>query len=79
MVLQITLVTDDLDLCALAAEFTHETMTALELLKLMLNEGRIRMDEVQATIVMWDYLEDYPSDFFTEFKRLFSVDPERLR
>ena len=53
-------------------------MSTLELLKLMFDEGRISMAEVQATVVMWDYLDDTPSDFINEFKRLFSTAPERL-
>jgi hypothetical protein len=54
------------------------TMSTLELLNLMLDEGRVTMADIQATVVMWDYLDDYPSDFLGEFKRIFSIEPERL-
>ena len=76
--LNIPLVTDDLDLRTLAGEYDVATLSTLELLKLMLDKGRTTLDEVQATVVMWDYLDDYPADFLGEFRRLFATDPERL-
>jgi predicted nuclease of predicted toxin-antitoxin system len=76
--LGIPLVTDDLDLLSLAAEYGYETMTSLELLKLMLDEGRVSMDDIQAVVLMWQYLDDCPSKFVDEFERLFGVQPERL-
>jgi hypothetical protein len=76
--LEIPLASDDLALCELAEEYDQTTMSTLELLKLMLDEGRISMADIQATVVMWDYLDDHPSDFLNEFRRLFSTDPERL-
>jgi hypothetical protein len=75
--LGIPLVTDDLDLTSLAAEYDLKPLSTLELLKLMFDSNRIDLREVQGTVVMWDHLDDYPSDFFNEFKRLFGIEPER--
>ena len=77
MTLDIPLVTDDLDLVALAGEYGQATMSTLELLRLMLDELRVGIADIQATVVMWDYLDDYPARFDNEFRRLFGVEPER--
>jgi hypothetical protein len=77
MTLGIRLVTDDLDLVALAEEYGHDTMSTLELLRLMLDEQRIDIAGIQGTVVMWDYLDDCPARFETEFCRLFGMQPDR--
>ena len=38
---------------------------------------RVGIADIQATVVMWDYLDDYPARFDNEFHRLFGVEPER--
>lgn len=74
--LQITLVTDDLDLVNLAKLYNHPVISSMELLHKMLSEKDITYDDVKSTVTMWTYFDDLPSDFCSEYRRLFNEDPE---
>lgn len=75
--LEIVLVTDDGDLYNLSEEYGVECISTLSLMKLMLEEKRISLKEIQETVYMWDYMKDIPRNFDTDFKELFGVEPER--
>lgn len=75
--LSVILVTDDGDLFNLSREYGVNCMSTIELLKLMYDEERITMEEIQNTVYMWDYMEDLPRNFYDDFKKAFDVDPER--
>lgn len=73
--LSILLVTDDRALFDFASEYEVKCISTLKLLKLMLDAGRISLKEIQDTVYMWDYMDDLPGNFYSEFKRLFEVKP----
>ncbi|RPJ09543.1 MAG: DNA-binding protein [Spirochaetaceae bacterium] len=75
--LDIQLVTDDADLLILAEEFQVHCFSTLELLKKMLDEEDIGMKNIQATVLMWDYLDDFPKNFENDFRTLFNEEPRR--
>lgn len=76
MEMNYTLVTDDGDLYDLAQEYEVPCISTLDLLKLMLNEERITMKDIQNTVYMWDYIKDLPRNFYSDFKSIFGVEPE---
>lgn len=45
----------------------------------MLNSERIKMKEIQDTVYMWDYMEDIPRNFRTDFISLFGVVPDSYK
>jgi hypothetical protein len=69
------LVTDDLGLVMLAGEFDHAVMSSLELIELMLRCGCISRQEVRDTVYKWRFDKDLPSEFVTEYVRLFGEKP----
>ena len=69
--LNMTLVTDDLDLSTLAGIYDYPVLSTLELLKKLLSTEVIAMKEIRDCIYMWRYFNDTPSDYLTEFKKLF--------
>ncbi len=77
MELSIKLVTDDGDLYQLAKDYEVDCISTLELMKIMLDENRISIKDVQDTVYMWDYMEDLPRNFKTDFITIFGVEPER--
>jgi hypothetical protein len=75
--LSILLVTDDEDLYNLSQEYEIQCISTLELLKLMYDEERLSLKEIQDTVYMWDYMKDLPRNFTTDFKSIFGIEPER--
>ncbi len=69
------LVTDDLGLVQLAAEYDHTVMSSLELMSLMLKCGGISREEVKDTVYKWRFDADLPSSFRSEYVRLFGEEP----
>lgn len=74
--INIPLVTDDEDLFILADEYDVVCMSTLELLKLMLDNNRVTLKEIQDTVYIWDYMKDIPRNFHADFLSLFGVEPE---
>lgn len=75
--LSILLVTDDEDLYNLSQEYEIQCISTLELLKLMYDEERLSLKEIQDTVYMWDYMKDLPRNFTTDFRSIFGIEPER--
>lgn len=73
--LSILLVTDDMDLYNFSSDYEVKCISTLQLLKLMLDAGRISLQEIQDTVYMWDYMDDLPGNFHADFKRLFKAKP----
>ena len=63
----------------MADEYDVVCMSTLELLKLMLDNDRITLKEIQDTVYIWDYMKDLPRNFQTDFLSLFGVEPETYR
>jgi hypothetical protein len=74
-VLGVAVVTDDTDMRALADVFDVKVMKTLELLKLMLDKGRVDMVMVKRIAAYWSYEVDRPKDFATDYRRLFDESP----
>ncbi|HUW61527.1 MAG TPA: hypothetical protein VMZ06_11010, partial [Candidatus Bathyarchaeia archaeon] len=76
--LGIPVITDDLDMLALANAFQIATMTTLDLVKLMLDENHIDMKKVRQICAYWQYERDLPSPFSLfrkQYKNLFNEEP----
>ena len=71
-VLNISVVTDDDDMLLLAKEYEIETLTSLELLKVLYECQFITIEKVRAIASSWIYLKDIPKSFKTSFKKLFN-------
>ncbi len=76
-VLDISIVTDDFDMLALAVDFNIRTLKTLELLKLMLDCRRIDMIIVRQIAAYWHYSDDKPKLFATDYKKLFKELPPK--
>ncbi len=74
-VLDIPVVTDDADMLEVAKEFEIKTYNTLELMKLMLKNGFVKMRQIRAIVSYWAYQNDKPKSFRRDYKRLFSEDP----
>lgn len=72
-VLDITLISDDVILCELAAEFQVKTLKSLEVLKEMLDCGFITKDKVVSIVEYWINLPDKPYDLKSDLHRLFKL------
>ncbi len=70
-ILQITLVTDDSDMSAMAKDLGVTVICTLELLKLMVDANHIEMTKVRAIAGYWIHVADCPKDFKTYYKRIF--------
>lgn len=77
MELSIKLVTDDTDLYDLAKEYEVDCTSTLELMKFMLDEKRVKLSDIQGTVVMWDYMNDFPRNFKSDFIKIFNVKSDR--
>ena len=77
--LSIILVTDDEGLFNLSVEYGVQCISTLELLKLMYDEERITMKDIQNTVYMWDYMKDLPRNYYRDFKSIFGIEPERYQ
>lgn len=74
-VLGIPVVTDDSDMIDLANIFKIETIKTLGLLKLMLDCGHIDMNKVRQITSYWSYISDFPKNYASDYKKLFSESP----
>lgn len=69
--LAIPVVTDDNPMRQLAADFSIQTMSTLDLLKLMENEQHIDRARVRAIASYWMNQGDWPGNFTADYRRLF--------
>jgi predicted nuclease of predicted toxin-antitoxin system len=76
-VLDIPIVTDDSDMLDLAVEFNIKALKTLELLKLMLDCRRIDITIVRKIAAYWNYGDDKPKSFASDYKKLFKEPPPR--
>ena len=74
-VLEIGVVTDDTDMCAVGATFEIEIMSTLSLLKLMLDAGHIDYAKVRQIAAYWRHERDLPAKFTRDYRRLFGEPP----
>jgi predicted nucleic acid-binding protein len=74
-VLKIPIVTDDGNMLKIAKELNIKTYKTLELLKLMLDNNHISINNVRATVSYWAYINDLPGDFKKDYKKIFSEEP----
>jgi len=74
-VLKIPIVTDDSDMLEVAKEFEIKTYNTLELMKLMVDSGFVKMKQIRTIVSYWTYQNDTPKSFRRDFKRIFSEDP----
>jgi len=74
-VLKIPVITDDSDMLKIAKEFEIKTYKTLELMKLMMDNGLVKMKQVRSIVSYWAYQNDKPKSFRKDYKRLFSEDP----
>lgn len=73
--LDISLVTDDIDLRQLAGMFDVPVMSTLELLKLMLDCRHINIEDIRRIAGYWSWLGDRPGGFTKEYRKLFREAP----
>jgi hypothetical protein len=74
-VLKLPIVTDDSDMLEVAKEFEIKTYKTLELMKLMMDSGHLKMEQIRSIVSYWAYQNDRPGAFWRDFKRIFSEDP----
>lgn len=78
LVLGIRLVTDDRDMIELAQAYEVKHLTSLEVMKLMLDEGRIDNAKVDQVVEQWIYDNDTPHrEWRMEFERIFGREAPR--
>lgn len=70
-VLQITLVTDEINMIKAAKDYEIDVMNTLELMNLMLEADFIAFDKITEITEYWKYNDDLPGNFLKDFKRLF--------
>src|SRR4030042_3665385 len=75
-VMKIPVVTDDSDMLEVAKEFEIKTYKTLEILKLMMDSGFLKMEQIRSIVSYWAYQNDKPRSFGKDFKRIFSEDPQ---
>ncbi len=73
-VLKTPVVTDDSDMLEVAKEFEIKTYKTLELMKLMMDSGLVKMKQIRSIVSYWAYQNDTPKSFQKDFKRIFSED-----
>jgi hypothetical protein len=74
-VLRIPVLTDDRDMIKLAKDFGVDTLSSLEVMKLMLEANHIDDDKVNQVVEQWIYENDTPHrDWRKEFKQLFGLE-----
>lgn len=74
-VLNVTLVSDDIDLIEVAKDFDIEVLSTLGLLKLMLDNNHIEKKEIVAIAEYWKYNKDIPANYNKDYKKLFKSNP----
>ncbi len=70
-ILDIPVVTDDIDMLNLGKAFDIVTMTSMDLLKLMLESDHINIEKVRETVSYWKYIKDIPANYKKNYKKLF--------
>jgi hypothetical protein len=70
--LNVTVVTDDQDMTALAEVFEVQVVPTLELLKIMLECGHTDMKTIDGLVEYWKYISDTPANLDTDYQRLFN-------
>ncbi|MDA3832456.1 MAG: hypothetical protein PF495_03580 [Spirochaetales bacterium] len=71
MVKGFILVSDDLDLVALAKEYECPVLSTIQLLGLLYENSQVTQQEVIDIIEMWLWLEDVPSTWKNDYKNAF--------
>lgn len=72
LALNIFVVTDDQDMRELAEEFEVKHMSSLELMKLMLDEKYLRIEQIHCVVEQWQYDRETPyQKWRAEYKKLF--------
>ena len=56
----------------IAKKYDITTYKTLELLKLMLNAGLLKMKEIRSIASFWVYLYDTPKSYRRDYKKIFS-------
>lgn len=75
-VLDIRVVTDDQDMIELAEIYGVHQLTSLELMKLMLDENHISIEQIERVVTQWQYDNDTPyQNWRAEYKRFFGKNP----
>lgn len=75
--LEIRMVTDDQDLLDMARMYGVHADTTLEMMKLMLDENHIDRDKVRQIVAQWIYDRDTPTNFPSDYRRLFGETPPK--
>ena len=73
--LDVYVVTDDEDMIRLAKIFDAKVMHSLELLKAMLDAGRVDMNKIRAIVSYWRHIKDTPSQLNKRYRKLFGSEP----
>ncbi len=73
--LSISVVTDDEEMRIVAGAYGITAYKTLELLKLMLDCHYIGIEKIREIAGYWNYLNDMPKDFKTDYKKLFGEIP----
>ncbi len=74
-ILDVILVSDDIDLIQVAKEFEVIVMSTLELLKLMLENKKLEKTEIPTIISYWKYIDDLPANFQKDYNKCFNETP----
>ncbi len=74
IVLNVPVVTDDRAMHRVADEFGIETLSTLELLKLMFDCEYLKQETIISVVEYWHYLPDVPAKFKSEWNNLFGWD-----
>ena len=56
-------VTDDVDMQSVAAAFGIKVFSTLQLLQLLYERGRVKVEEIDSVIEYWNYENDLPTGF----------------
>jgi hypothetical protein len=70
-VLKIPIVTDDDCMHILGKEYDIEIINTLELLKIMLDCNKIKIEDIRDIIKLWSFNDDLPKNFFKDYKNIF--------
>lgn len=70
-VLKIPVITDDRDMRSLAEAFDIQTLSTLEILKIMVDVSHISPQKVLSIVAHWKYIEDIPANMKHDCRRLF--------
>jgi len=75
--LELRMISDDQDLLAMAKDYGVHADNSLEVMKLMLDEGRVDLDLVRRVVSQWIYDRDTPADYRRDYRRLFGEAPPK--